>query len=51
MKPKTFFEAVRAEMARGLAIHEAIRICKEKFPNLYQAFLKMGGRPDERFVR
>jgi len=49
-KPKNFFEAVRQEMEKGLAIPEAIRIAKEKTPHLYEAFLRLGGLPDERFL-
>jgi hypothetical protein len=49
-KPKTFVAAVNQELARGLALPEAIRAAKEKNFHLYRDFhVRYGGQPDPRF--
>jgi hypothetical protein len=49
-KPKSFIEAVKQELARGLAMPEAVRCAKEKYPHLYTRHIIVdGGQPDPRF--
>jgi hypothetical protein len=49
-KPANFFQAVKNELARGLAVSEAILRAKQKHPHLYEAYLRLGAAPDERFL-
>jgi hypothetical protein len=44
---KSFQEAVKAELARGLAMPEALRSAKQKYPELYRRYVvHAGGKPE-----